>query len=114
MNESILISVKSILGIEHDCDDFDSALKLFINTALAFLRQLGVGPDDGFVVLGPTQTWEDLLGNDKRLEDVKAYVGLKVKTMFDPSASSVVTEAYNSQLKELEWRINSVADYEKE
>lgn len=110
MNESILMSVKSMLGIVPECEDFDGQIKLYINTVIAFLRQIGVGPEDGFVVLGPQQTWPELLGDTDRLEMVKAYVGLKVRLMFDPSASSVVTEAINNQIKELEWRINVAVD----
>ena len=106
--DSILTSIKKLLGITENCDSFDGDLILHINTVLATLAQLGVG--NGFVITGKTETWEDFLGNDSRLNLVKSYVHLRVKALFDPPLSSAVAEAVDRNAKELEWRILVVTD----
>lgn len=106
--DSILISIKKLLGITEDCDSFDGDLILHINTVLAALNQLGVG--NGFFITGEKETWTELLGDDSRLNLVKSYVHLRVKTLFDPPLSSSVVEAIDRNIKELEWRILVVTD----
>ena len=106
--DSILISIKKLLGITEDCDSFDGDLILHINTILAALNQLGVG--NGFSITGEKETWTELLGDDSRLNLVKSYVHLRVKTLFDPPLSSSVSEAIERNIKELEWRILVVTD----
>lgn len=106
--DSILISIKKLLGITEDCDSFDGDLILHINTVLAALNQLGVG--NGFFITGEKETWTELLGDDSRLNLVKSYVHLRVKTLFDPPLSSSVSEAIERNIKELEWRILVVTD----
>ena len=106
--DSILISIKKLLGITEDCDSFDGDLILHINTVLAARNQLGVG--NGFFITGEKETWTELLGDDSRLNLVKSYVHLRVKTLFDPPLSSSVAEAIDRNIKELEWRILAVTD----
>ena len=106
--DSILTSIKKLLGITEDCDSFDGDLILHINTVLAALNQLGVGND--FSITGDKETWTELLGNDSRLNLVKSYVHLRVKSLFDPPLSSSVSDSIERNIKELEWRILVVAD----
>lgn len=106
--DSILISIKKLLGITEDCYSFDDDLILHINTVLAALNQLGVG--NGFSISSEKETWTELLRDDSRLNLVKSYVHLRVKTMFDPPLSSSVAEAMERNIKELEWRILAVTD----
>lgn len=108
--ESILTSIKKLLGIAEEHDQFDVDIILHINTALMTLRQLGVGPQDGFMITGDTETWIDYLGDTKLLESVKTYVYLKVKMVFDPPTSSFVLEAMNRQAQEYEFRLNVEVD----
>lgn len=103
--DSILLSIKKLLGIDAMCDHFDTDVIMHINSALFSLTQLGVGPPDGFMVTSNTETWSDLLMDSKKLESVKTYVYLKVKLVFDPPSSSSVIDAIDRQIKELEWRI---------
>lgn len=107
---SILVSVKKILGIAPDYDYFDSDLIMHINTAFSILTQLGVGSEKGFRITGEGEEWTEFLEDNPRLEMVKTYVGLKVRLMFDPPMSSAVTESINRQISELEWRINVSVD----
>lgn len=107
LNESILYSVKDGLGdIPEGDNGFDNEIITCINSVFGTLNQIGVGPDDGFMIEDESTTWEDYLGDSKKLQMVKSYVILKVKQMFDPSQSSVLIEAQNKIIAELEWRIH--------
>lgn len=108
--DSILLSIKKLLGITEAYDHFDNDLILHINTTFSILHQLGVGPEDGFVIKGEKETWEMFLSDDKKLEMAKTLIFLKVKLLFDPPQSSSVLESYNNTISELMWRINIVAD----
>ena len=109
-NDSILDSTKKLLGISAEDTDFDTDVIININSALAVLTQLGVGPSSGFSITDAESTWSDLVSSDKRLEFVKTYVYLKVKVAFDPPMSSAVMEAMKQQISELEWRILVAAE----
>lgn len=109
-NDSILDSTKKLLGISAEDTDFDTDVIININSALAVLTQLGVGPSSGFSITDATSNWSDLVSSDKRLEFVKTYVYLKVKVAFDPPMSSAVMEAIKQQISELEWRILVAAE----
>lgn len=108
--ESILTSIKKLLGITEECTDFDSDIIMHINTVLAALNQLGVGVKAGFAISDSSPTWNDFMGDNPRLNLVKSYVHLKVRLLFDPPLQSSVMEAINNTAKELEWRISVVAD----
>lgn len=113
--DSILQSIKKLLGLDENYDAFDDDVMMHINSVLMILTQLGVGPKNGFSITGEEETWEDYLGEDiSKLSAVKTYMYLKVKTMFDPTSSSVVNEATKEMLKELEWRLNSEIEYKEE
>lgn len=104
---SILQSIKKLLGIGSDYDQFDLDITLHINSVFSILQQLGIGPqDDQFLITGATETWDTFLGTQKNVNMVKSYVHLKVRLMFDPPASGFVTDAITNQIKELEWRLN--------
>lgn len=108
--ESILTSIKKMLGITEEYTHFDSDLIIHINTALGILTQLGVGPSRGFSIKDKNELWSDFIGCDSRLEFIKSYVHLKVKLIFDPPLSSAVIESINKTINELEWRIQVQAD----
>ena len=113
MDQSIFNSIKALLGPDADYDAFDQDIMIFINSALATLTQLGIGPDDGFRITGPNETWNDLLGDSKDLDSVKQYIYMKVKMAFDPPANSFVMTAYEEACKEFEWRLNVAVDPKK-
>lgn len=110
MTDSILTSIKKLLGIEEEYEHFDQDIMMHINSTFMILNDLSVGPETGFSVQDKTKTWTDYLGSDKRLEGVKTYIYLKVKLIFDPPSNSFVVEAMNRQITELEWRLNSRAE----
>lgn len=104
--ESILISIKKLLGIAEDYDHFDADLIMHINSVFMVLTQLGVGPSEGFIIEDETDEWFDFISDPIKLPAVKSYVYLKVKLLFDPPLSSAVIEATNRMIAEYEWRLN--------
>lgn len=106
MENSILLSIKKLIGIDSEYDVFDQDLIIHINTVLAILNQIGIGPENGFSITDDSSTWSDFIGNDTRLESVKSYVYMKVKLLFDPPNNSALIESTNKLLNELEWRLN--------
>ena len=108
--ESILTSIKKMLGIAEDYEHFDTDIIMHINTVFMILTQLGVGPSEGFIIEGEGETWFDFIGDKITIEAVRSYIYLKVKLLFDPPLSSAVMESYNRQISELEWRLNIAVD----
>ena len=108
--DSILTSIKKLLGITEEYENFDQDIIMHINSAFMILNQLGVGPKSGFSINDKSSTWYEFIPERSNLEAVKTYVHLKVKLMFDPPLSSTVIEAIKSQINELEWRLNVSVD----
>lgn len=105
-SESILLSIKKLLGIGEDYHHFDTDLVIHINSVFAVLNQIGVGPSDGFVITGEDETWSDFIeGYQLKYSMIKSYVYLKTKLLFDPPLSSSVVGVINEQIKEFEWRL---------
>lgn len=105
--ESILNSIKKLLGISATCTDFDTDIILHINTVFMILNQLGVGPEKGFSIKDNQQVWSEFLINGETdLESIKTYVHLRVKLLFDPPLNSAIIDAIKESIRELEWRIN--------
>ena len=108
--DSILTSVKKIIGISEEDESFDTDLIIHINSVLMILNQLGVGPEDGFSITDKSAVWTDVIGDNKLIEAVKTFVGLKVRLIFDPPTSSAVLDSINKTISELEWRINVMVE----
>lgn len=108
--DSILTSIKKLLGITAEYTQFDTDLIIHINSVFSILTQLGVGPSTGFSIHDEYSVWTDFLPEDPRLEMVKTYVYLKVRLMFDPPDRSAVADAVKRQIDELEFRLNVAAD----
>ena len=110
MDSSILTSIKKLLGIAEEDTSFDQDIIMHINTVFAILSQLGVGPANGFSIEDDSAIWGDYLGNATNLELVKSDIYMKVRSMFDPPTSSILADAMNKNISELEWRINTAVD----
>ena len=108
--DSILTSVKKMLGIPEEYEQFDMDIIMHINSVFMILTQLGVGPEEGFTISNKSDKWSDFIGEGKLVELVKSYVYLKVRLIFDPPQSSSIIEAMNRQISEFEWRINVEVD----
>lgn len=111
MEESILITIKKMLGVTKDVTDFDTEIINHINTVLTDLTtQLGVGPTTGFHIEDDSTYWEDFLDDMSNFYQVKTYIWLRVRLLFDPPSNASVLKAYEQQIKELEWRLNFAAE----
>lgn len=108
--ESILTSIKKLLGISEDYDNFDADIIIHINSVFSILNQLGVGPTRCFYITDKASLWVDFLEDKTQIESVKSYVYLKVRLMFDPPQSSAAIESINKMISELEWRLNVAAE----
>lgn len=110
--ESILTSIKKMLGIDEEYTHFDADIIMHINSVLMILTQLGVGPAEGFMIEDDTSTWVDFIpeANAAQLHAVKSYIYMKVKLIFDPPLSSAVIDSMNRQIAEFEWRLNVAVD----
>lgn len=112
MADSILNSVKKMLGIPVDMTDFDIDVLLHINAAIGTLTQLGVGPENGYVVMSSDQTYGDFLGSDaEQFPQVQTFLYLKVRLGWDNSSlSSAVISVMENLLRECEFRLGVTAD----
>lgn len=108
--ESILTSIKKLLGIAEDYKHFDTDLIIHINSVFMILAQLGVGPSESFSISDEYTVWSDFIPEGQKLEAVKSYMYLKVKLLFDPPLSSAVIESMNKLIAEYEWRLNVAVD----
>ena len=109
--DSILTSIKNMLGIVEEFYAFDESLIIYINTAFATVRQLGVGPPEGFSISDDTATWDDVDIDPMVLGMAKTLIYMKVRQMFDP-ATGAAADAIKSSISELEWRITNAIDVE--
>ena len=111
--ESILTSIKQQLGYEASETGFDEEIITHINTVLADLAQLGVGPPDGFEIEDETSTWQDFIPDMKKFNAVKTYIYMRVKLIFDSATmSSALIDSFNKQCDRFEWRLNHAAESE--
>lgn len=108
--ESILTSIKKLLGITEDYTHFDADIVMHINTVFMTLTQLGVGPSNGFIIEDKTAIWSDFIEDPTKYQAVKSYMYLRVKLLFDPPTNSALIEAINRQISEYEWRLNVAAE----
>lgn len=109
--ESILTSIKKLLGIEEEYEHFDQDLIMHINSVFTILHQLGVGPSEGFSINDKTAVWSDFIPEDNpKFLAVKTYMHHKVKLLFDPPLGSAVMEATKNVISEFEWRLNVAAE----
>lgn len=110
MNDSILTSIKKLLGITEEYEHFDQDIIIHINSVFMILNQLGVGPSNGFSITDKTAVWSDFVSEGTNLESVKSYIYLKVRLLFDPPTTSAVMESMNRMISELEFRLNVSAE----
>ena len=110
LSESILTSIKKLLGIDENYTAFDMDVAMLINSALFRVNQIGIGPSEGFTISDKTAVWSDLIGTRKDLEAVKTYVWLKVRLVWDPPQAGYLVDAIKENIKELEFTLNIQAE----
>lgn len=110
--DSILTSIKKLLGITEDYEHFDTDIIMHINSVFMILTQIGVGPSEGFVITDKEAKWSDFISDTSQstMMGVRSYVYMRVKLLFDPPQSGIVTDMINKQINEFEWRLNASAE----
>ena len=108
--ESILTSIKKLLGIAEEYTHFDADLIMHINSVFATLTQIGVGPSVGFSIADDHAVWGDFTDDANALASVKSYMHLKVRLLFDPPTSSAVMTSMEKLISEFEWRLHLAAE----
>ena len=109
--ESILTSIKILLGLQEEQTDFDNEIIMHINSVFADLAQMGVGPSKCFYIEDKSDIWDDFIADNDLLQSVKSYINLRVKILFDSaSMGSSTLAAYERQISQWEWRLNMIAE----
>ena len=108
--DSILNSVKKYLGMTEDYTHFDLDLIIHINSVFMILNQLGIGPVNGFEIENELATWDEFVNNNEYIDDIKNYVCLRVRLLFDPPSGFTVMESINRTINRLEWNLVSMSE----
>ena len=106
MDDSILDTIKKLLGMDPEYDAFDPDVIVAINSSFSTLQQLGVGPVSGFMITDNSSKWNEFIGDETVIESVKSYIHLKARLLVDPPATSFAIDAMEKMTKEFEWRLN--------
>jgi hypothetical protein len=107
MTDSILDTIKLQLGVSPDDTSFDEQIIMHINSTIADLHQLGVGPVEGFEITTKDQTWATYLLGDKRANNIKSYLYMKVRLLFDPPTTQALLTSWQKEIDRYEFRINT-------
>ena len=75
--DSILTSIKKLLGIPEEYEQFDMDIILHINSVFMILNQLGVGPAEMYRIADKNDKWLDFVTDYDDLDAVKSYMFLK-------------------------------------
>lgn len=109
MQESVLTTIKKLLGLDEDYTHFDTDIILHINTVLMAAGQLGI--EIAQHVTSSDETWLSILKKPRDdLEALKTYIYLKVRLLFDPPTNSFTIGALEKLAQEYEWRLNVQAE----
>lgn len=109
--DSILTSIKKLIGLTDLDTSFDTDIIIHVNSVFMVLRQLGVGPTEGFYISDNTAIWSDFMSDDESTCNlIKTYIYLKVRLIFDPPTSSALSDAINKTINEYEWRLHVEKD----
>ena len=109
VKNSILNSIKKLLGIESTYTNFDTDIIMHINSVFVILQQIGFGPKEGCSIIDASSVWSDYCDLDM-IETAKTYIYLRVRLLFDPPSNGAVMEAIKQTIQELEWRLNVGSD----
>lgn len=110
MDNSILTTIKKLLGLPEEVEHYDMDIIVHINSTLFTLSQIGVGPTNGFSISDKDAVWSDFVSSEQNLEAIKSYIFIKVRILFDPPASSAALNALTEAAKEYEWRLQVATD----
>ena len=111
--ESILTSIKKMLGLTEEYEHFDVDIVTHINSTFRVLHQLGVGPSKVFRISDEDAIWSDFIDEDcEGFDEIKTYVYQRVKMMFDPPLSASHLTALKESIAEFEWRLQVESEFQ--
>lgn len=114
MNQSILLSVKKMLGLDANYTWFDQDIIMHINSVFLTISQIGIGPEEPYQISGSQETWTDFANLcEYPINALTSYMYLKVRMLFDPPTSSFILDSYKNLAQELEWRMNLYVETRK-
>lgn len=125
LEPSVLKTIKKMLGLSDDYIHFDLDIIVNINTVFSSLTQMGIGPLGEEEIIDPvteetskvagsfsiddsSETWEQYFAGHEDsdlMNQVKSYIYIKVKLLFDPPANGNLLTAMKENAKELEIRM---------
>ena len=108
--DSILDSVKKMIGPSVDYTVFDDDLIMIINAVFNILKQLGIGPAGGYQIESKDDLWTDFMPTGPKLNMIKTYMYAKVRLIFDPPQNSTISQALKDVVNEVEFRANIDAE----
>lgn len=114
VDDSILLSIKKMLGMEPEFTQFDPDIILHINTIIQVLYQIGLDIPEGFVVVDQNNLWTDYIQNprySKITSLIKQYIFMRVRMIFDPPSSQTLSTTIQESINEIQWRISQWIDY---
>ena len=114
MDESILDSLKNMLGILPNDTAFDNELISHINAFISNLTDIKIGPEEGFIVEDVTTTWGDFVSDISIMAAVREYLYAAIRLVFDPPSNSFVVTSLEKAKDEAFWRLYMKADNKKE
>ncbi len=109
--DSILTSIKKLLGIAEDYEHFDADIIMHINSVFMILTQIGIGPSEGFSIEDKSSKWTDFIPKESSVNfnAVKTYMHLRVRLLFDTPTGTVL-DMCKQQADEIEWRLKVAAE----
>ncbi len=110
MNESILYTIKTLLGPNVEDPHFDTELIPYINTEFWKLWDRGVGPASPFKIEDASSIWSDFMDTVEHLEAIKTCVYYGVKLKFDPPTQTAHLQAMKEEYAELQYRLQTDCD----
>lgn len=111
LKDSILQSTKKLLGLDREYSAFDLDIITHINSAFSTLYQAGVGPLEGYMISDENDVWSAFIGNQMHINDVKSYLYIQVRMLFDPPTTSFALAANEKMLAEYIWRLSVAAEF---
>lgn len=104
--DSLLTSVKKMLGIAEDYKHFDETIIMTINSTFMILMEIGVENGKIFSIFDENAKWSDYTKDTMLLNILIPYVYLRTRLLFDPPTTSFLLDSIKGIIKEYEWRIS--------
>ena len=86
ITDSVLTSIKKLLGIAEEYEHFDADLIMHINSVFSILTQLGVGPSKGFMIEDKSATWKDFISDESKIHACQILYAFEGQTSFRSAA----------------------------